>query len=100
MRASRRGWPPALERGECGHELQSSLPEGQSTDAAGRQSGRNGAVTARGTIFAIVYRRLVPRLRHDQAIGAIAHRLCHLIWKILHEDIRYEERRPAVSEEE
>jgi hypothetical protein len=49
------------------------------------------------TIFAIVYRRLVPRLEHAQAIGAIAHRLCRL-WKIP-EGIRYEEREPAVSEE-
>jgi hypothetical protein len=58
----------------------------------------NAAVKATGTIFAIVYRRLVPRLGHAQAIGAIAHRLC-LIWKILHEGIRYEERGPAVSVE-
>jgi transposase len=56
-------------------------------------------VKAKGTIFAIVYRRLVPRLGHAQAIGAIAHRLRRLIWKILHEGIRYEERGPAVSEE-
>ena len=49
----------------------------------------NAAVTAKGTIFAIVYRRLVPRLGHAQAICAIAHRLCRLIWKILH-GIRYE----------
>ena len=48
----------------------------------------NAAVKAKGTIFAIVYRRLVPRLGHAQAIGAIAHRLCRLIWKILHEGIR------------
>jgi hypothetical protein len=33
----------------------------------------------KGTIFAIVYRRLVPRLGHAQAIDAIAHRLCRLI---------------------
>jgi transposase len=39
----------------------------------------NAAVKAKGTIFAIVYRRLVPRLGHAQAIGAIAHRLCRLI---------------------
>jgi hypothetical protein len=54
---------------------------------------------AKGTIFDIVYRRLVPRVGHSHAIGAIAHRLCRLIWKILHEVIRYEERGPAVSEE-
>jgi transposase len=59
----------------------------------------NAAVKAKGTIFAIVYRRLVPRLGHAQAIGAIAHRLCRLIWKILHEGVRYDERGPAVSEE-
>ena len=59
----------------------------------------NAAVKAKGTIFALVYRRLVPRLGHAQAIGAIAHRLCRLIWKILHQGMRYEERGPAVSEE-
>ena len=59
----------------------------------------NAAVKAKGTIFAVVYRRLVPRLGHAQAIGAIAHRLCRLIWKILHQGIRYEERGPAVSKE-
>ena len=59
----------------------------------------NAAVKAKGTIFAIVYRRLVPRLGHAQAIGAIAHRLCRLIWKLLHEGIRYEERGPTVSAE-
>ena len=41
----------------------------------------NAAVKAKGTIFAVVCRRLVPRLGHAQAIGAIAHRLCRLIWK-------------------
>jgi transposase len=55
----------------------------------------NAAVRAKGTIFAIVYRRLVPRLGHAQAIGAIAHRLCRLIWKILHEGIRYDTKNGA-----
>lgn len=59
---------------------------------------RNAAVRAKGTIFAIVYRRLVPRLGHAQAIGAITHRLCRLIWKI-HQGVRYEARGPAVSEQ-
>ena len=57
----------------------------------------NAAVKAKGSIFEIVYRRLVARLGHKQAIGAIAHRLCRLIWKILHQGVRYEERGPAVS---
>lgn len=57
----------------------------------------NAAVKTKGSIFELVYRRLVPRLGHAQAIGAIAHRLCRLIWKILHEGVRYEERGPEVS---
>jgi transposase len=58
----------------------------------------NAAVKRKGSIFAILYRRYVPRLGHNQAIGVIAHRLCRLIWKILHRGVRYEERGPAVSE--
>jgi len=57
----------------------------------------NAAVKTKGSIFEMVYRRLVPRLGHNQTIGAIAHRLCRLIWKILHQKVRYEERGPAVS---
>src|SRR5258706_5661866 len=57
----------------------------------------NAAVKAKGTIFEIVYRRTVPRLGHQQAIGAIAHRQCRLIWLILHQGVRYEERGPAVT---
>ena len=44
------------------------------------------------------HRRLVPRLGHKSTIGAIAHRLCRLIWIILHRGVRYEERGPAVSQ--
>jgi transposase len=54
------------------------------------------AVKYKGGIFEILYRRYVPRLGHKQTIGVIAHRLCRLIWKILYQGVRYEERGPAV----
>ena len=57
----------------------------------------NAAAKAKGSIFEIVYRRLVPRLGHNQTIGAIAHRQCRLIWLILHQGVRYEERGPTVN---
>ncbi len=57
----------------------------------------NAAVKHKGSIFEILYRRHVPRLGHNQTIGLIAHRLCRLIWKILHQGVRYQERGPAVS---
>ena len=58
----------------------------------------NAAVKLKGSIFQILYRRLLPRLGHNQTIWAVAHRLCRLIWMILHRGVRYEERGPAVSE--
>jgi hypothetical protein len=58
----------------------------------------NAAVMHKGSIFEIVYRRLVPRLGHNQTIRAIAHRLCRLIWLILHQGVRYEEPGPGVSQ--
>jgi hypothetical protein len=57
----------------------------------------NAAVKVKGCIFQIVYRRLVPRMGHNQAICAIAHRLCRLIWILLHRQVAYEERGPAVA---
>jgi transposase len=56
----------------------------------------NAAVRTKGSIFEVVYRRSVSRLGH-QAIGAIAHRQCRLIWLILHQGVRYEERGADVS---
>ena len=59
----------------------------------------NAAARTKGSIFEIVYCRSVPRLGHNQAIGAIAHRQCRLIWLILHQGVRYEERGPAVTKQ-
>ena len=57
----------------------------------------NAAVKLKGGIFEILYRRYVPRLGHNQTIGVIAHKLCRLVWKILHQRVHYQERGPAVS---
>jgi transposase len=55
------------------------------------------AVKAKGSIFELTFSRMLPRLGYKQAIWAIAHRLCRLLWLILHKGVRYEERGPAVS---
>jgi transposase len=49
----------------------------------------NAAVKTKGSVFQTVYRRLVVRLGHNKAIWAIAHRLCRLTWKILHQGVSY-----------
>ena len=57
------------------------------------------AVKAKGSIVAIVYRQVVPRLGHAQAIGAITHRLPNEVTEILHQGLRYEERGPPSADE-
>lgn len=59
----------------------------------------NAAVRYKGSVFEILYRRHVPRLGHQQTIGVIAHRLCRLVWKLLHGGVRYEERGPALNQQ-
>jgi transposase len=57
----------------------------------------NAGARTKGSIFEIVYRRMVTRLGHNQTIGVISHRQCRLIWLILHEGVRYEERGSGLS---
>jgi transposase len=49
----------------------------------------NAAVKSKGSLFQSLYRRWAPRLGHNKAIWAIAHRLCRLAWKILHAGVEY-----------
>jgi transposase len=96
--ASWMGACPGTEE-SAGKNYSHRCPKGNRQMRRVLNQAANAAVKAKGSIFAIVYRRLAPRLGHAQAIGAITHRLCRLIWKILHQGVRYEERGPAVSAE-
>jgi hypothetical protein len=49
----------------------------------------HAAVKKNGSHFQAVFRRLLPRLGYQSAIGEIAHRLCRVLWKILHEGVRF-----------
>jgi hypothetical protein len=46
-------------------------------------------VKKNGSHFQAVFRRLLPRLGYQAAIWALPHRLCHVVWKILHEGVRF-----------
>jgi transposase len=90
--------------GACpGHDESAGVNHSHRSPKGNRQMRRllnqaaHAAVKSKGSIFELVYRRLVVRLGHAQAIGAIAHRLCRLVWKILHDGVTYEERGPAVT---
>jgi transposase len=51
----------------------------------------NAAVKTQGSVFQLLYRRWVPRLGHNKTIWAVAHRLCRLVWIILHRGEDYVE---------
>src|SRR5215468_5102346 len=52
----------------------------------------HAAVAKKGCHFQVVFRRLMPRLGYKSAIWAVAHRLCRVVWKILHEGVRFIEK--------
>ena len=57
----------------------------------------HAAIKVKGSILDLTFRRLLPRLGYKQAIWAIAHRLCRVLWLILHQGVRYQERGLEVS---
>jgi len=81
----------------AGKSKSTRSPKGNGTMRRLLNQAAQSAVKVKGSIFEITFRKLLPRLGYQQAIWAIAHRLCRLLWMILHKGIRYEERGPAVS---
>lgn len=49
------------------------------------------AVKKNGSHFQSLFRRWISKLGYNGAIWAVAHKLCRLIWKILHEKVNYVE---------
>jgi hypothetical protein len=50
------------------------------------------AVKKKGSFYQSLFRRFLPRLTYPVAVWAVAHRLGKLVWKILHQGVRYVER--------
>jgi len=55
------------------------------------------AVRTKGSHFESVFRRLIVRLGYTKAIWAVAHRLCRIVWKILHQGARFIEQGEAIN---
>ena len=47
------------------------------------------AVKKQGSQFQKVFRRFVPKLGYNGAIGVVRHRMARVLWKILHEGVEY-----------
>jgi transposase len=84
--------------GACpGREESAEVSKSNRSPKGNRQMRRvldqvaHSAVRTKGSIFQLLYRRLLPRLGHNKAIWAVVHRLCRLTWKILHQGVVYKE---------
>jgi transposase len=82
--------------GTCPGKEESAEENSSSRSAKGNKYMRrllnqaaHAAARSKDTHFQVVFRRLLPRLGYQSAVWAIAHRLYRLVWKILHEGIRY-----------
>jgi transposase len=55
------------------------------------------AVKTKGSHLQAVFRHLLPRLGYRQAVCAVAHCLCQLIWKVLHQQVSFTEPEAAID---
>ncbi len=79
--------PGSEESAEQNHSSRS--PKGNKFVRRILNQAAQAAVKKKGSHFQNVFRRLMPRLGYKGAVWAIAHRLCRLVWKILHDGVRY-----------
>ena len=93
--------------GTCPGKDESAEPNHSSRSAKGNKYLRrvlnqaaHAAVAKKGSHYQVVFRRLLPRLGYKSAIWAVAHRLCRVVWKILHEGVRYIEQGREVGPRE
>jgi transposase len=81
--------PGSEESAEQNHSSRS--PKGNRFVRRILTQAAQAAVKKKGCHFQSVFRRLMPKLGYKGAIWAIAHRLGRLVWKILHDNVRYVE---------
>ena len=82
--------------GLCPGSEESAEENASSRSAKGKRFVRRiltqaaqAAVKKKGSYFQSLFRRFLPRLGYNGTIWAIAHRLGRLVWKILHDGVRY-----------
>jgi len=71
------------------HNQNSRSPKGNRYARRLLTQAAQAAVKKSGSHFQRAFRRLLPRLGYNAAIWAIAHKLCRLVWNILHHGVQY-----------
>ena len=71
------------------HNRSSGSPKGNCSMRRILTQAAQAAVKKKGSYFQTTFRRWLPKLGFDGAIWAIAHKLCRLVWKVLHDQVSY-----------
>ena len=85
------GWVGTCPGGEISAEENHSSrsPKGNKYMRRILDQAAHAAVKKKGCFFQALFHRLLPRLGYQAAIWAVAHRLCRLVWIILHRRVSY-----------
>ena len=68
----------------AGHSTSNRSPKGNRAMRRVLNQVAHAAVKTNGCYFQQIFHRLLPRLGYNKAIWAIAHRICRVIWHVLH----------------
>jgi len=71
------------------HNRSSGSPKGNCSMRRILTQAAQAAVKKKGSYFQKTFRRWLPKLGYNEALWAIAHKLCRLVWKVLHDQVSY-----------
>ena len=75
----------------AGKQRSTASPKGNKQMRTLLNQAAQAAVKKKGCIFQLIFQRLVTKMDYKKAIWAIAHRLCRMLWMILHNGVRYKD---------
>jgi transposase len=73
----------------AGENHSSQCPKGNRFVRCLLTEAAQAAVKKKGSHFQAIFRRFLPKLQYNGAICVVAHRLACVVWKILHDGVRY-----------
>ena len=85
------------EQVSAGENASTQSPKGNCNMRRILDQAAHAAIKTRGSIFEVKFQHFIKHMEYKEAVWAVAHFLCKIVWKILHDGVRYEERGPAVS---
>lgn len=73
----------------AGHSTSNRSPKGNRSMRRVLTQIAHAAVKTKGSYFQQIFHRLLPRLGYKKAVWAIAHRVCRIVWHVLHNQATY-----------